>query len=116
MQKRTHAGPITATSHYWRDRMDPAIRAEATADIGPYPGRVPGGSPIVQQALTHALHELLRPVFIRDVAITILGGVADEALDDAVQAAEPSPYAGYGVSQEAMDAQLAEDTKEGGVR
>ena len=52
----------------------------------------------VNKALFDAMKDLLRPVYIRDAAINILGRCGD--LEDSV---EPSKYAGYGVPQEAMN-------------
>jgi hypothetical protein len=84
----------------WYACIDEACRKEAEAVLGLYPQR-PGRHPGVQAALHAALVECLRPVFIRDVAINILGPVPDEQLDEREEA-EPSIYAGYGVPQDAQ--------------
>lgn len=49
-----------------------------------------------EEALAAAMHELLRPVYVRDTAYNILGSMTDE---DAAKwdRAERSPQAGYGV-------------------
>jgi hypothetical protein len=54
----------------------------------------------VQKALQGALRELLRPVFVRDVPINILGVVRGETR---LKEAKVSVYAGHGIPKEAMD-------------
>lgn len=63
---------------------------------------------LVTRTIMLALKELLRPVFINDVAINILGRIPDDELDDR-DCAERSPYAGLGVPREALDALLDEE-------
>ena len=58
-------------------------------------------------AIFEACQELLRPVFVRDVAINILGHVPDKAVRRDVQ---PSKYAGYGVPKAALDQLLKQAT------
>jgi hypothetical protein len=60
----------------------------------------------VNQALFDALKELERPVRVRDIAINIFG-----RCDYGRREAKESPYAGYPVPKEAMDAMLAEDAE-----
>ena len=95
----------------WEARFNTALVNAAEAAIGVYPhARKRERHPVMQHVLHEALVELLRPVFVRDVAINILGRVADEDLDER----EPAPvsdYAGYPVPKDAMDALLEEDAK-----
>lgn len=86
-------------------RWTPTVVRDAEAALGLFP-RITAGSPLVTAAIMEALQELLRPVYVRDVAITILGRVADDALGT-LPAAAPSLYAGYGISKEEMDASLS---------
>ena len=58
----------------------------------------------VNEAVLAAMKELLRPVYVRDGALNILGRCAD-CFDDA---APQSKYAGYGVPKRAMDAMIKE--------
>ena len=103
---------ITAIADkFWQDRLHPAVVAEAKALLGPIPNHfAQEGKVVVEGALTTAMAELLRPVFIRDVAINILGRVSDTHLDER-EAAAPSPYAGHGMQQWAMAAMLAKNTR-----
>ncbi len=97
----------TVHTHFWNARLSTTVMAEAQGMLGPHPGRSPeAGRPLVEHAIQDALRELLRPVFIRDVAINILGRVRDEDMDDTQKQAPYSPYAGYGIPKEEMDAQL----------
>jgi hypothetical protein len=57
----------------------------------------------VNEAVLAAMKELLRPVYVRDGALHILGCCAD-----ADGAAPQSKYAGYGVPKEPMDALVKE--------
>lgn len=104
------------STRFWDARFDTAIITEAeTTACGPYPGRVREHSPRICDAITAALEELLRPVFIRDVPVTILGRLDKRApCYHPAEAAEakPSRYAGYGIPQEAMDAQCEEEDEE----
>ena len=101
-------------TRFWADRIhNHAMRDAAVAAIGPNP-RTSEAYPRAElaEALTAALQELLRPVFIRDVAINILGRVDDELLDER-ESAEVSDYAGYGIDKPAMDALLRKDEEVG---
>jgi len=82
------------------------------SQVGHREGREPRawreGSPIrqhVNEVLIEAMKELLRPVWVRDIPMNILGLVEEEDAEDSV---EPSIYAGYGVPKEAMDARIKE--------
>jgi hypothetical protein len=97
--------PDEATQGAWLS--DNAKIAEAKLDLGDIPLREPAdwrlGSAIrirVNEALIATLRDLMRPVYIRDVGINILGRKQHE---DPIDKAEPSVYAGYGVPKEAMD-------------
>lgn len=94
---------------FWHDRMEDAVCREAETVIGVHPRRQARDwdhtHPLLEEPIKAALVELLRPVFIRDVACNILGHVSDSDLDERDNADE-SIYAGYGIPQEAMDAQL----------
>ena len=104
----TPAQRDTLSNHFWNDRTTSTVVQEAEKAIGPYPRHLrKGGDATVCDAIRATLEELLRPVFIRDVAINILGKVADDALEG--EEAERSIYAGYGVPKEAMDALAEED-------
>ena len=72
-------------------------------DFKPWRERT-GVSLRVNQALFDALKELERPVYVRDVAINIFG----RCDDNRDTAAKPSKYAGYGISQKALDELIAE--------
>jgi hypothetical protein len=100
---------------YWKDRCDRPVIDEAVAAIGPHPRTlrrnqldVQRGDPVVVNAITEGLRELYRPVWVRDCAINLFGPMTD-AQAAGWTSADYSPYAGYGVPQEAMDAQRQED-------
>lgn len=97
-------------AHLWEARLSREVMDEAQTRLGRHPGRDPAaGRSLVEHAMQDALRELLRPMFIRDVAITILGRLRDDDLDETQEQAACSPYAGYGVPKEAMDAQVQPD-------
>ena len=111
--KRSPVPPPLAAiaSRFWDARYDKAIMDEAERALGAYPYLgFEVAHPLVGQAITDALEELLRPVFIRDVPITILGRF-DETNDwpEDYEEAPVSPYAGLGVPQEAVDGLLQEE-------
>ena len=58
-----------------------------------------------RRELVACFRELLRPVYVRDCAINLLGACED----DWDNAAEPSRYAGYGCSHEALDALIRQE-------
>jgi hypothetical protein len=68
----------------------------AEKDIGKYPGRTEHSkaSRHIQDTLKKAMRELLRPVYVRDAAINILGRCDDT--DDSVESSE---FAGIGIPQ-----------------
>ena len=109
-------GQKQAMDAYLKLRRDDAHMDAMEKVLGPYPGRCRAGSeqergPLaarVNEALITAMRELLRPVFVRDVPLNILGRVPDDQCDFE-HAVEPSRYAGLGVPREAMDVLLAED-------
>lgn len=80
--------------------LDSETRKELSAAIGECPHPPLGydwlkGPPVMvaaNKALIAALHELLRPVYVRDVPINILG-----RCDDSEHSAEPSEMSGYGI-------------------
>lgn len=94
----------TVRTRYAEASFSGKKHAEATQILGRMP--FPDDHPTVCEPITAAMVELLRPVWIRDVPITILGRVDDV---DERETCDESPYAGYGVPQEAMKAQLKED-------
>ena len=57
----------------------------------------------VEDAITDALRELLRPVFVRDCACNILGRVADK---DVANEVHWSDYAGYGMPKVELDRRM----------
>jgi len=61
----------------------------------------------LRDALLGTLRDMLLPVFVRDVAITIVGQASDE--DMSAPCAERSVYAGYPVPKDAMDAMIRDD-------
>jgi hypothetical protein len=94
------------------DRCAEAIVQAAEGAIGPYPRAYrQQGSPVLQQALHDALVELLRPVYVHDVPITILGRIPKEAAEDAREQATRSRYAGYGVPYNAMEQWITEEER-----
>ena len=54
--------------------------------------------------------ELLRPVFVRDIPINLLGRCSDATMARN-RSVEPSRYAGYGCSRAALEALIADDAK-----
>ena len=67
------------------------------------------GSALVRDALAATLTECLRPVFIRDIAINVLGKVPDIFFHtDQRDVCPASVYAGYGIPKAAMDEQREE--------
>jgi hypothetical protein len=96
---------------YWQARCDRVVVAQATEALGPFPRehRQPEDNPVVRDALTASLQELLRPVFIRDVPITILGCLREDdpaAWPEGADAAPVSAYAGSPIPHAPMEAQL----------
>lgn len=92
------------------DRSTTSVVRAAEGLIGRYPRISPAeGSPVIRQAITDALTELLRPVYVRDVAMNILGRVADTDLQEETDVAERSAYAGFGVPKAAMDAWMKQE-------
>ena len=103
------------SGQFWDARYDHEVVEEAEAFVGPFPGRVRQASVYISHAITAALEELLRPVYIRDVPVTILGCLDERSPcwhPGNAHYAEPSRYAGYGVPQEAMDRELEETEPE----
>lgn len=100
---------------YWEERGEDETVKKAIAVIGDSPPRLDnkkwqedsGVVGRVNRALFEALKELDRPVYVRDCAINIFG-----RCDDSEDAVERSPYAGYGIPQEAMDALISNDVDE----
>lgn len=98
---------------YWDERLKGVKKAVAV--IGYSPPRLDrknwredsGIIGRVNSVLFEALKELERPVYVRGCAINIFG-----RCDDSEDAAEWSPYAGYGIPQEAMDALISGDEHE----
>lgn len=92
---------------YWGGTTPESIRA-----VGKYPRRQSihrNGwrkcGPLVRkinESLLASMHELLRPVRIRDVPINLFGRCEYAPMN--YEEAEPSRYAGYGIPQKAMDA------------
>jgi hypothetical protein len=72
----------------------------------PYNGKWRKGPPVmrlVNNALLTAMMELLRPVFVRDCPLTILGRCADGDVPQYEGGAAPcSKYAGFGIPEEGM--------------
>lgn len=97
----------TASDVYWNDRSNQTVIHEAKEAIGSRPlwpwhtnwREQTGPVHQINLAVFNALKELERPVYIRDVAINIFG-----RCDHSGDCAEHSPYAGYGIPKEAMDA------------
>lgn len=90
--------------------FDKGKRALAAKDIGKYPlppraqnwKRGSGVQKLVNETLVSAMRELLRPVFIRDVAINIFGRLTDDEARR-ISPAEPSIYSGFGIPMDAME-------------
>jgi hypothetical protein len=95
-------------TRFWNALADPLLLEKAAAALGPRPASGRHGTHLgICTALHDALVECLRPVFIRDIAINILGRVPDDALDER-DTCESSVYAGYGIPKAAMDASVSE--------
>ena len=108
---------------YWEDRMKKTVIRQAAKAIGKFPKRVythldgwknqPEGSVIrrVNEALVVAMTDLLRPVYIRDVPINILGHYPPNAVEGRENEAQRSKYAGYGLgdARKHLDEMIAED-------
>jgi hypothetical protein len=102
---------------FWEDRTQPAIIKKAEKEIGKFPRRkyydikdwkkTRGVVHRVNAALVAAMKELLRPVYVRDVPINILGYCDHRQVYE--NAAEHSKYAGYGMNKEYLDKLIAED-------
>uniref|UniRef100_A0A6M3LRN7 Uncharacterized protein n=1 Tax=viral metagenome TaxID=1070528 RepID=A0A6M3LRN7_9ZZZZ len=108
-----HPDVADSSEDFWRrvDQYRKNLPAEAIAAIGQAPGRTPDprdwqtcGGPIsrVCTALVVAMRELLRPVYVRDIPINVLGRCGDCS-----EPASRSPYAGFGVPKNAMDERIA---------
>ena len=63
----------------------------------------------VNQALYSAIQDLLRPVYVRDVPLNLLG--VCNSRETYGESVDPSPFAGYGVPKEELDKMLQEETK-----
>ena len=102
--------PEARAEAYFEDMVDRDVHASAVAAIGQCPRlplprswrRLRGPIHEVNAALFAALRDLLRPVWVRDVPINILGRVSDGQARE-LPGIEPSPYAGYGVSRRALN-------------
>jgi hypothetical protein len=103
-----------AGHEYWEDRMKKTVIRKAEKEIGKFPRRphvhLDGwkkAGPIVKrvnEALVAAMKELLRPVYVRDCPMNILGSCGESN-----DAAKRSIYAGYGMNKEKLDEMVAED-------
>jgi hypothetical protein len=109
----------TLSSRFCRDRHKIKLIGLANAELGPppYPGRSdknwkedPDSVRYrVNIAVFNALKELLRPVYVRDVPINILGRCGSERSLGFRRPAKESKYAGFGIPRKAMDDWIKDD-------
>lgn len=91
---------------FWLGEEHQDARQAMLAEVGPRPGLGPRGDwreapaplPRINLALLVAMRELLRPVYVRDAPINILGRCGVD-----VDPAAPSRFAGYGVPLGALE-------------
>lgn len=94
---------------YGNDFYNQDVYKKAKADLGEHPNchQESKTTRRLKRVLTAAMKELLRPVFVRDVPINILGRVLDAEYagygESETDCAPRSKYAGYGVPKGAMD-------------
>lgn len=104
---------------YWSERYKKEVMDLAKIDIGEFPNlhsskhwREEEKNSVkyrVNIALFNALKELLRPVYVRDVPINILGRCEPETKLGFRKPANHSKYAGFGVPKKAMDDWIKDD-------
>jgi len=105
---------------YWADMLLPETAERVAEAIGEFPREqdfdsrwvpwcgMPKLAMRINRCLYAAMRELLRPVYVRDVPITIFGRITDEEAEQQSDAPR-SKYAGYGVPLAAMDKLIADN-------
>lgn len=90
---------------YWKAFSENQSRFEAEVKTEPLPDGDPAIKSRVETAVLDALRELKRPVHIRDCPINIFGRYKEELFEEK-EPCQPSPYAGYGMDKNALDAKI----------